>query len=69
APDGKKQLLRGADGNKDQSYFLYMLGQNALEKAMFPVGHLTKAQVREIAADGGACQLRKEGFHGRLLYR
>lgn len=39
AADGKKQLLRGVDNNKDQSYFLYMLGQNALEKAMFPVGH------------------------------
>ena len=38
APDGKKQLLRGADGNKDQSYFLYMLGQNALEKAMHDAG-------------------------------
>ena len=38
AADGKKQLLRGVDNNKDQSYFLYMLGQNALEKAMFPVG-------------------------------
>ena len=38
AADGKKLLLRGTDGNKDQSYFLYMLGQNALEKAMFPVG-------------------------------
>ena len=53
APDGKKQLLRGADGNKDQSYFLYMLGQRALEKAVFPVGGLTKAQV-EIYAQAAA---------------
>jgi len=53
AADGKRQLLRGLDGNKDQSYFLYMLGQNALSKAMFPVGNLTKAQVREIAKDAG----------------
>ena len=33
APDGKKRLLRGADANKDQSYFLYMLGQRALSRA------------------------------------
>ena len=67
AADGKKLLLRGADGNKDQSYFLYMLGQNALEKAMFPVGGLTKAQVREIAEEAGLAQ--KKGFHGRVLHR
>ena len=53
AEDGRRQLLRGLDGNKDQSYFLYMLGQKALEKAMFPVGNLTKAQVREIAKEAG----------------
>ena len=58
AADGKKQLLRGVDNNKDQSYFLYMLGQNALEKAMFPVGHLTKAQVREIAEEAGLANSR-----------
>ncbi|MBQ4608980.1 MAG: tRNA 2-thiouridine(34) synthase MnmA, partial [Clostridia bacterium] len=59
--DGKRQLLRGLDGNKDQSYFLYMLGQRALEKAMFPVGGLTKAQVREIAKDAGlATSLKKD---------
>ena len=51
--DGAKQLLRGVDGNKDQSYFLYMLGQKALDKAMFPVEGLTKAQVREIAKEAG----------------
>ena len=59
AADGRKQLLRGVDNNKDQSYFLYMLGQNALEKAMFPVGHLTKAQVREIAEEAGLANSRK----------
>lgn len=47
--DGMGHLLRGADPNKDQSYFLYMLKKHQLEKAMFPVGHLTKQQVREIA--------------------
>ncbi len=45
------QLLRGVDANKDQSYFLYMLTQPPLEKAMFPVGDLTKAEVRGIARE------------------
>ena len=47
------QLLRGADGNKDQSYFLYMLGQHQLSKAMFPVGGMTKQQVRQLAREAG----------------
>ena len=64
APDGKKLLLRGADGNKDQSYFLYMLGQRALSKAMFPVGGLTKAQVREIAAEAGLATSAKRDSTG-----
>lgn len=45
------QLLRGADLNKDQTYFLYTLGQEQLSKTLFPVGHLTKQQVRQIAAE------------------
>lgn len=47
------ELLRGADPGKDQSYFLYMLGQNALSRAMFPVGHLQKSEVRKIAEELG----------------
>lgn len=43
------QLLAGADPNKDQSYFLCQLDQNQLSKALFPIGHLQKSQVREIA--------------------
>lgn len=46
-------LLRGADLDKDQSYFLYGLTQDELSKTIFPVGHLTKPQVREIAAQAG----------------
>ena len=64
AEDGRKQLLRGADGNKDQSYFLYMLGQKALGKAMFPVGSLTKAQVREIAKEAGLVNSLKKDSTG-----
>ncbi len=50
--DGKEiyQLLAGVDGNKDQSYFLCQLSQEQLGKALFPIGELTKPQVREIAA-------------------
>ncbi len=43
------QLLAGKDNNKDQSYFLCQLSQNQLEKALFPIGELTKPEVREIA--------------------
>jgi tRNA-specific 2-thiouridylase len=43
------QLLAGIDGNKDQSYFLCQLSQSQLAKALFPIGELTKPQVREIA--------------------
>ena len=46
-------LLRGADASKDQSYFLYMLTQRPLSRAMFPVGGLTKAEVRAIARKAG----------------
>lgn len=43
------QLLAGADSNKDQSYFLCQLNQSQLAKALFPIGHLQKTEVREIA--------------------
>jgi len=43
------QLLRGVDPGKDQSYFLHRLSQAQLARSMFPVGHLHKRQVREIA--------------------
>lgn len=46
---GDTQLLRGADSNKDQSYFLYMVGEQALKKAAFPIGGMTKTEVRAIA--------------------
>ncbi|OUR95559.1 tRNA 2-thiouridine(34) synthase MnmA [Flavobacteriales bacterium 34_180_T64] len=43
------QLLAGIDGNKDQSYFLCQLSQKQLSKALFPIGELTKPEVRAIA--------------------
>jgi tRNA-specific 2-thiouridylase len=49
--DGKDiyQLLKGVDDNKDQSYFLCQLSQDQLSKSLFPIGELTKPEVREIA--------------------
>lgn len=47
--DGKANLLRGLDGNKDQSYFLHAVGGDKLAKTLFPVGELPKPQVRAIA--------------------
>ena len=58
------QLLRGADGNKDQSYFLYMLHEAQLKKAIFPVGHLTKGQVRQIAEENGLPVCKKKDSTG-----
>lgn len=43
------QLLRGLDNNKDQSYFLYTIGQSQLAKTLFPVGELDKPEVRHLA--------------------
>jgi tRNA-specific 2-thiouridylase len=50
--DGKEiyQLLAGKDDNKDQSYFLCQLSQEQLAKSLFPIGELTKPEVREIAS-------------------
>jgi tRNA-specific 2-thiouridylase len=45
--DGQLRLLRGRDGNKDQSYFLFGLPQSTLERLVFPLGGLTKPEVRE----------------------
>ena len=57
-------LLRGADPNKDQSYFLYMLHQSQLKQAIFPVGGLTKAQVRQIAEEAGLPVSKKKDSTG-----
>ncbi len=47
--DGNFHLLKGADESKDQSYFLYQLSQNQLSKILFPVGGMTKPEVRDLA--------------------
>ncbi|MCK5918804.1 MAG: tRNA 2-thiouridine(34) synthase MnmA [Cocleimonas sp.] len=47
------RMLKGCDNNKDQSYFLYTLGQQQLSKSLFPVGELEKPVVRKLAEDAG----------------
>ncbi|NRB22488.1 tRNA 2-thiouridine(34) synthase MnmA [Shewanella sp.] len=50
---GQSQMLRGVDGNKDQSYFLYTLSHQQIARSLFPVGELEKSEVREIAKEMG----------------
>lgn len=51
--EGKARLLRGVDGNKDQTYFLHMVSHMQLDRVLFPVGNYTKAQVRQLAQEAG----------------
>ncbi len=51
--DGEYQLLKGVDPYKEQSYFLYMLGQRELAHLLFPLGDYTKAEVRKMARERG----------------
>jgi tRNA-specific 2-thiouridylase len=58
------QLLAGADNNKDQSYFLCQLSQEQLSKSLFPIGELTKPEVREIAAQMDLITAEKKDSQG-----
>ncbi|NNE02352.1 MAG: tRNA 2-thiouridine(34) synthase MnmA [Eudoraea sp.] len=58
------QLLAGKDGNKDQSYFLCQLSQEQLSKTLFPIGELTKPQVRQIAAENDLITADKKDSQG-----
>jgi tRNA-specific 2-thiouridylase len=51
--DGRYHLMRAADTAKDQSYFLFTLGQNELARSLFPLGAMTKAEVRRRARELG----------------
>ena len=62
--DTKGRLLRGLDPNKDQSYFLYMLKSAQLQQSLFPVGELTKQQVREIAQQESLIVSKKKDSTG-----
>jgi tRNA-specific 2-thiouridylase len=58
------QLLAGVDNNKDQSYFLCQLSQEQLSKSLFPIGELTKPEVREIAAQMELITAEKKDSQG-----
>jgi tRNA-specific 2-thiouridylase len=58
------QLLAGADTNKDQSYFLCQLSQEQLAKSLFPIGELTKLEVREIALELDLVTAEKKDSQG-----
>jgi tRNA-specific 2-thiouridylase len=58
------QLLAGVDKNKDQSYFLCQLSQEQLSKALFPIGGLTKPEVRKIAAENDLITADKKDSQG-----
>lgn len=64
--DGKQvhRLLAGVDTNKDQSYFLCQLSQEQLSKALFPIGHLLKPEVRKIAAENDLITAGKKDSQG-----
>lgn len=64
--EGKEifHLLAGKDANKDQSYFLCQLSQEQLSKALFPIGHLEKPKVREIAKIAGLVTADKKDSQG-----
>lgn len=64
--DGKEifHLLAGKDNNKDQSYFLCQLSQEQLSKSLFPIGNLTKPEVRDIAREMGLVTAEKKDSQG-----
>jgi tRNA-specific 2-thiouridylase len=62
--DGSFSLLAGADPGKDQSYFLCQLSQEQLAKALFPIGQLQKAEVRQIAQENGLITADKKDSQG-----
>jgi len=58
------RLLAGVDNNKDQSYFLCQLNQAQLAKTLFPIGELTKSEVRKIAKEQGLVTAEKRDSQG-----
>ncbi|CAB1276029.1 tRNA 2-thiouridine(34) synthase MnmA [Candidatus Nitrosacidococcus tergens] len=62
--DGLYHLLKGKDNNKDQSYFLYTLGQKQLSYTLFPLGDLEKTEVRKIAAKAKFSNYNKKDSTG-----
>jgi tRNA-specific 2-thiouridylase len=62
--DPESRLLKGSDPNKDQSYFLHAVKQEAFKKVLFPIGHLTKSQVRALAREHHLATAEKKDSTG-----
>lgn len=62
--DGRVEMLRGVDNNKDQTYFLNQLTHGQLEKVLFPIGDIEKSKVREIAAAQNLATAKKKDSTG-----
>ena len=63
-PDGTCRILEGTDPNKDQTYFLCQLTQAQLRKALFPIGHLVKPEVRRLAKEADLPSAEKKDSQG-----
>lgn len=61
---GKHYMLRGLDENKDQTYFLSQISNNQLAKALFPIGHMQKKEVREVAEEYNLVTAKKKDSTG-----
>lgn len=62
--NGRYELLRGVDDNKDQTYFLNQLTEDVLSKVMFPLGNMHKSEVRKIAKEHGLATATKKDSTG-----
>ena len=62
--NGIYNLQVGSDSNKDQSYFLYLLGQRQLAKSLFPLGYMNKTKVRQLASEHGIIIANKKDSTG-----
>ena len=62
--DERRELLRWVDPEKDQSYFLSALSREQLSQAVFPIGHLPKSEVREIARKAGLPNAERRDSQG-----
>ncbi len=66
--DGRWYLRKGADESKDQTYFLWTLTQENLSRTIFPLGELTKPEVRQIALNHGYEKLSKKGESQEICF-
>jgi tRNA-specific 2-thiouridylase len=62
--DGQGHLLKGLDPDKDQSYFLHAVGPGSLQSVLFPIGHLRKPEVRQLARKMGLATSEKKDSTG-----